>query len=98
MNKLKEIREALVNARTWISEDASEPNAERNRKEVDNALNLVDCLEAREAEAPKVSFNEWWLSLSDGQRSAWMQDKWRLADIAFQAGARIAAERKDSSI
>lgn len=35
------------------------------------------------------TFNEWWLSLSEGQQKAWMQDKWRLADISFRNGIEI---------
>lgn len=78
MDELKEIREALELLDSWRQE---------------SALAALSRLEAREAEAPKVSFNKWWLSLSDGQRSAWMEDKWQLADLAFQAGARLAAPK-----
>lgn len=39
-----------------------------------------------------INFNEWWLSLSEGQQNAWMEDKWLLADISFRKGQEI--ERK----
>ena len=35
------------------------------------------------------TFNEWWLSLSDEQQVAWMEDKWILADISFRKGIEI---------
>lgn len=47
-------------------------------------------------EEVKADFNEWWLSLSDGQREAWQDDKWMLASIAFRAGYMKGLDRTDT--
>ena len=33
-----------------------------------------------------MTFNEWWLSLPSGRQKVLIEDKWMLADNAFQAG------------
>jgi hypothetical protein len=37
-----------------------------------------------------MTFNEWWLSLPVGRQKVLMEDKWMLADTAFQAGLEMA--------
>lgn len=40
--------------------------------------------------AQPTTFNEWWLSLPKGRRVALQDDKWRLADAAYEAGKRLS--------
>ena len=37
-----------------------------------------------------MAFNEWWLSLTEGRRNALIDNKWTLAEAAFEAGKQNA--------
>lgn len=36
-----------------------------------------------------MTFNQWWLSLPKGRRDVLIEDKWRLAEAAFDAGVAL---------
>jgi hypothetical protein len=36
-----------------------------------------------------MNFNEWWLSLPSGRQKVLIEDKWMLADNAFQAAQTL---------
>lgn len=36
-----------------------------------------------------MTFNEWWISLPVGRQLVLIEDKWMLADNAFQAGQAL---------
>jgi hypothetical protein len=40
------------------------------------------------------SFNEWFLSLPEGQQKVLREDKWMLAEAAYQAGRKFAEDAK----
>ena len=42
-----------------------------------------------------MNFNAWWLSLAEGRRSVLIQDKWMLANAAFEAAIHLAKPRAE---
>lgn len=39
-----------------------------------------------------MTFNEWFMSLPEGRQKVLREDKWVLANAAFEAGARLSRE------
>lgn len=39
-----------------------------------------------------MNINDWWLSLDQGRRDVLIEDKWMLANAAFDAGLKVGIE------
>lgn len=56
-------------------------------------------VKTKEAQATPVTnlqepdFNKWWLSLPEEQQRVYREDRWRLADLSFREGFRLASEQ-----
>lgn len=42
-----------------------------------------------------MNFNEWWLSLPSGRQKVLIEDKWMLADNAFQAAQTLGIKANE---
>lgn len=40
-----------------------------------------------------MTFNEWFMSLPEGRQKVLREDKWLLANAAFEAGAMLSREK-----
>lgn len=85
----EELRGVIRQLRERLQAKCEQELVSFNGRDVDALAAATAALgEPQTATPVRPTFNQWWAALPEGRRNVLMNNKWRLAEAAYEAGGK----------